>query len=192
MPDRLGHRLTCNSVDKNARAVSVLRRALATLSTDDRTTGSRARVFVNFLSDDWISDLPCVQFSKNRVFHTGIKMSPYEALLGYPARVGLKSTSLPNELLDQIKSEDDLQRLLMDEATEHEDETCQNEVPEGSLPTSDNGTVEVPESSLPTSDNGTAEVPESSLPTSDNGTAEVPESSLSGVPEPSVSSENRF
>ncbi|KAK4320320.1 hypothetical protein Pmani_008826 [Petrolisthes manimaculis] len=52
-----------------------------------------------------------VQFQKNSSHHAGIKRSPYSALFGKEARVGLTTSSLPREILDNLESEHDLARL---------------------------------------------------------------------------------
>src|ERR1051325_6187702 len=57
---------------------------------------------------DWPVGLKFVQFSKNSSFHSGNKQSPYMALFGSDPRVGLRSTALPNEILERMVSEDDL------------------------------------------------------------------------------------
>ena len=49
-----------------------------------------------------------VQFQKNSSYHSGIKCSPYAALFGCDARIGLTSSSIPNELISTVNSEADL------------------------------------------------------------------------------------
>ena len=49
-------------------------------------------------TNKWSVGLKFVQFQKNRAFHSGIGRSPYEALFGCPAKVGLNSSSIPKEL----------------------------------------------------------------------------------------------
>jgi len=56
-------------------------------------------------SSDWPVGLKFVQFSKNISHHA---QSPYEALFGVKARIGLRSSSLPDEILGRMASEDDL------------------------------------------------------------------------------------
>ncbi|XP_070188954.1 KRAB-A domain-containing protein 2-like [Littorina saxatilis] len=62
-------------------------------------------------SQDWVAGIKFVQFHKNSAYHSGIKRSPYSALFGNEARVGLTSSTLPREILDNLESEDDLARL---------------------------------------------------------------------------------
>ena len=53
-----------------------------------------------------------VQFQKNTSAHRGIGMSPYEALFGNKAKVGLHGSQLPKELLKTLATEEDLISLL--------------------------------------------------------------------------------
>lgn len=62
----------------------------------------------------WAEKLWEIQFCKNRAFHAGIKRSPYEAIFGTKAKVGLTSSSLPDEILGRIESEEDLEEALRD------------------------------------------------------------------------------
>jgi len=49
---------------------------------------------------------------KNKSFHAGIKMSPYEALFGCHPKVGLDVLSLPDALLKTLRTGDDLERVV--------------------------------------------------------------------------------
>ena len=44
----------------------------------------------------------------NRRFHEDIKRSPYEAMFGSPAKVGLATSKLPNDILNVIEKEEEL------------------------------------------------------------------------------------
>ena len=59
-------------------------------------------------STDWPTGLRFVQFQKNNSYHSGIKPSPFKALFGRDAQVGLLSASFPSEFLERLVSEDDL------------------------------------------------------------------------------------
>ena len=48
---------------------------------------------------------------KNRCFHQGIQQSPYEALFGCKAKVGLNTSNLPRETLDNLVTEEDLENI---------------------------------------------------------------------------------
>ncbi|XP_068213388.1 KRAB-A domain-containing protein 2-like [Palaemon carinicauda] len=57
---------------------------------------------------DWAVGLRFLQFQNNSSYHSGIKQSPYKALFGVDARVGLRSTALPEEVLKTMITEEDL------------------------------------------------------------------------------------
>ena len=59
-------------------------------------------------SKDWPNDLRFVQFQKNSSYHSGIKQSPYMALFGTELRIGLRSNTLPLEVLKYMESEEQL------------------------------------------------------------------------------------
>ncbi|XP_060874829.1 KRAB-A domain-containing protein 2-like [Metopolophium dirhodum] len=57
-------------------------------------------------SSDWPSGLKFIQFRKNRAFHSGIGRSPYEAMFGCSARLGVASIVLPMDEIDCLQSEE--------------------------------------------------------------------------------------
>ena len=63
-------------------------------------------------STDWPRGIKFVQFSKNSAYHAGIKRSPNVAMFGVNARIGLTKTSLPQEIISSLQSEQDLVTLL--------------------------------------------------------------------------------
>ncbi|XP_030750998.1 KRAB-A domain-containing protein 2-like [Sitophilus oryzae] len=69
-------------------------------------------MLVTWLADQhttkWSERLRFVQSNKNR---SGIMKSPYEAMFGAPQKIGLKDSSLPEELLSNIETEEELQKL---------------------------------------------------------------------------------
>lgn len=77
-------------------------------------------------STKWSEGLRYVQFMKNRAYHSGIKQSPYKALFGMEPRVGLSTSSLPQEIINDIQDEDDLRQAIDDDCnfnpTEHSDD----------------------------------------------------------------------
>lgn len=79
-------------------------------------------------STKWSEGLRYVQFMKNRALHSGIKQSPYKAMFGIEPRVGLKTTSLPAESIENINDEEDLLKLVEQEVTNQEDENTNNQV----------------------------------------------------------------
>ena len=72
-------------------------------------------MLVAWLADNqstaWPSGLKFVQFQKNSSFHSGINQSPYECLFGMKPQCGLRSTPLPDDVLQTVITEDDLARL---------------------------------------------------------------------------------
>ena len=69
-------------------------------------------MLISWLSDNDTNDQPMglkfVQFQKNTSYHSGIKQSPSKALFDVEARVGLRSTALPEEVLKTMVTEEDL------------------------------------------------------------------------------------
>ncbi|XP_076061581.1 uncharacterized protein LOC143037330 [Oratosquilla oratoria] len=59
-------------------------------------------------SQDWPTGIKFVQFQKNSALHSGIKCSPYSAMFGCEARVGLTTSSLPMEVIARMETEEDL------------------------------------------------------------------------------------
>ncbi|XP_031352272.1 KRAB-A domain-containing protein 2-like [Photinus pyralis] len=60
----------------------------------------------------WSEGLRFIQFAKNRAYHSGIKCSPYEAMFGVSAKIGLKTSSPPNDVLKIISTEEGLEELV--------------------------------------------------------------------------------
>ena len=71
----------------------------------------------------WTTGVKYVQFMKNSSHHTGIGMSPFKAMFGVEAKVGVRPSTLPNEVIDMIETEQDLLRTCQPEDTsaEHRD-----------------------------------------------------------------------
>jgi hypothetical protein len=59
-------------------------------------------------SSDWAMGLKFVQFMKNSSHHSAIKQTPYKALFGCEPRVGLRSSNLPVEVIQNMMTEEDL------------------------------------------------------------------------------------
>lgn len=59
-------------------------------------------------TQNWATGLKFVQFQKNNSHHSGIKCTPFAALLGSDVKVGLSSSPLPEEVLQRLKTEEDL------------------------------------------------------------------------------------
>lgn len=62
--------------------------------------------------NNWSESLGFVQFMKNRALHPGIKRSFYTAIFGQPARIGLTSSILARDVIQNINTEEDLEKIL--------------------------------------------------------------------------------
>jgi hypothetical protein len=60
----------------------------------------------------WSEGLRFVQFMKNRSYHSGIRRSPYEAVFGQPVKLGLKTSKIPEDILPNLRTEEDLESAL--------------------------------------------------------------------------------
>ena len=84
----------------------------------ERANGDIKDMLVAWLADnntqDWTIGIKFVQFQKNSAHHSGIKCSPYSAMFGCEARVGLTSLSLPTEVINTLENEDDLAMIFDD------------------------------------------------------------------------------
>ncbi|XP_064086259.1 KRAB-A domain-containing protein 2-like [Macrobrachium nipponense] len=72
----------------------------------------------------WSQGLRFVQWKKNTRFHSGIGRTPYEAMYGQKARLGVDATSVPEEVLDSMQTEEQLPEALgvVNEVTDTEEE----------------------------------------------------------------------
>ncbi|XP_076030430.1 uncharacterized protein LOC143018733 [Oratosquilla oratoria] len=73
---------------------------------------------------DWTVGLKFVQLRKNKTkknkkpsYHSGIKRSPFAALFGSDAKVGLTTSALPHDVIHRLQSEDDLLSVITDKTT---------------------------------------------------------------------------
>ncbi|GFS60703.1 KRAB-A domain-containing protein 2 [Trichonephila clavipes] len=63
-------------------------------------------------SDRWSEGLHFVHFMKNRAHPSGIKRTPYEALFGCKPKVGLSTSFLPEYVLKDINTEEQLEKII--------------------------------------------------------------------------------
>ena len=49
---------------------------------------------------------------KNRAFHEGIKCSPYKAMFGQPMKVGLMTSNLSDDAIDDIFAEEESEKII--------------------------------------------------------------------------------
>ncbi|GFN78384.1 integrase core domain protein [Plakobranchus ocellatus] len=59
-----------------------------------------------------------VQLMKNRAFHSGIKRTPYEALFGCKAKVGITKSYLPEMFYTMLKQRKSIQTAKEQEETD--------------------------------------------------------------------------
>ncbi|XP_070208806.1 KRAB-A domain-containing protein 2-like [Littorina saxatilis] len=82
----------------------------------ERANGDIKDMLTAWMSDHqttrWSLGLKFVQFMKNRAYHSGLKRSPYRAMFGVEPRVGLSSTWLPEALIDEMQTEEDLRERV--------------------------------------------------------------------------------
>ncbi|XP_076057193.1 uncharacterized protein LOC143034707 [Oratosquilla oratoria] len=82
----------------------------------ERANADIKDLLVTWMSDsnrqDWTVGLKFVQQQKNCAHYAGIDRTPYKAMFGEDPKVGLTSSSLPPEILERLKSEDDLLAVL--------------------------------------------------------------------------------
>ena len=83
----------------------------------------------------WGDGLRFIQVMKNRAYHEGIKCSPYEAMFGQPMKVGLKTSNLPDDAIDDIFAEEELEKIISgQDGDEQNDPTEDPTVEENDLP----------------------------------------------------------
>ena len=63
-------------------------------------------------SINWSYALPMVMFKKNNKFHRGLKLSPFKAVFGWDAFLGLDELNLPQEEVEKITTAKQLFNLL--------------------------------------------------------------------------------
>ena len=72
---------------------------------------------------------------KSRAYHKGIKCLPYEAMFGQPVKVGLKTLNLPDDAIDDIFAEEELEKIISgQDGDEQNDPTEDPTVEENDLP----------------------------------------------------------
>ncbi|XP_063287869.1 SCAN domain-containing protein 3-like [Pelobates fuscus] len=57
----------------------------------------------------WTPGLKFIQMMKNKTYHPCIQKSPYEAMFGCKPKMGLMSSSLPKDVIENLKTEEDLE-----------------------------------------------------------------------------------
>ena len=91
----------------------------------ERANADIKDIFAAWLSDnntqDWSLGLRLFQNQKNSAYHAGIKCTPYSAMFGCEAKVGLITTSLPQEIIEHLETEADLLSVLGQPSTPPEE-----------------------------------------------------------------------
>lgn len=67
-------------------------------------------------STQWSEGLRFCQYHKNNSLHSGIKQSPFEALFGRRAKLGLAGSALPTSVVEKLFSEEDVEKITRDVA----------------------------------------------------------------------------
>ena len=85
-------------------------------------------MLVAWMSDNstktWSERLRFKQSKKNRVLHSAIKTSPYEAMFGTAQRIGLGDSPLTEDMYSSTETEEELEQLLnagMDNGQDNEE-----------------------------------------------------------------------
>ena len=83
----------------------------------------------------WGDGLRFIQVMKNRAYHKGIKCSPYEAMFGRPTKVGLKTSNLPDDAIDDIFAEEVLEKIIFGQDGDEQNDPMEDPtVEENDLP----------------------------------------------------------
>ena len=82
----------------------------------ERSNGDIQGILGSWMRDNnstkWSFALPMVMFTKNNKFHRGLKLSPYKAVFGWDAFLGLDSLNLPQAEVEKITTVKELYNLL--------------------------------------------------------------------------------
>ena len=82
----------------------------------ERSDGDIQGILGSWMRDNnstkWSLALPMVIFTKNNKFHRGVKLSPYKAVFGWDAFLGLDSLNLPQAEVEKITTVKELYNLL--------------------------------------------------------------------------------
>lgn len=57
---------------------------------------------------------------KNRAYHAGIKRAPYVTMFGTDAKLGLSSSSIPEQIAKALETEEDLEEIVNSLPTQEE------------------------------------------------------------------------
>ena len=83
----------------------------------------------------WGDGLRFILVMKNRAYHEGTKCLPYEVMFGQPMKVVLKTSNLPDNEIDDIFAEEELEKIISgQDGDEQNDPTEDPTVKENDLP----------------------------------------------------------
>jgi len=68
---------------------------------------------------DWTVGIKFEQFQKNLAHHSGINCSPYSAMFGCEAKIGLTFSALHTEVIATMQNEDDLVAALTSSSSQN-------------------------------------------------------------------------
>ncbi|CAC5393701.1 unnamed protein product [Mytilus coruscus] len=89
----------------------------------ERANADIKEMLISWMNDNdtqqWSEGLRFVQFQKNRSYHRAIDQSPYHTLFGSDPKIGLSSSSLPKELLPNLETEEDLEKVFKEVSEEN-------------------------------------------------------------------------
>ncbi|KAK4321405.1 hypothetical protein Pmani_007775 [Petrolisthes manimaculis] len=73
----------------------------------------------------WSNGLRFVQWQKNTRFHSGIGRTPYEAMYGEKAHLGISAVNIPEEIMEGMETEEQLaEALCLVNEEDHNVERC--------------------------------------------------------------------
>ena len=83
----------------------------------------------------WGDGLRFILVMKNSAYHESIKCSPYQAMFGQPMKVGLKTSNLPDNAIDDIFAKEKLEKIISgQDRDEQNDPTEDPTIEENNLP----------------------------------------------------------
>ncbi|XP_052806687.1 KRAB-A domain-containing protein 2-like [Mya arenaria] len=155
----------------------------------ERANGDIKDMLVAWMADNetqnWATGIKFVQFQKNSAHHSGIKCSPYSAMFGCEARVGLTSSALPTEVIYRMESEDDLLAAFSCSTPHTQEADIIQVISSSTTPSHETDSITALSNS-PASSHETDSIPaSSSSPTSPHETDSIP-ADLSSQTQPSV------
>ncbi|CAH1986524.1 unnamed protein product [Acanthoscelides obtectus] len=99
-------------------------------------TAERANQDIQNMLMTWMDDEKCrrwsegvrfVQLMENRTYHDGIKQAPYAAMFGHYIKVGLSTSAFPKEAIENLRTEEELEKVVEEFGVGEELQEKQNE-----------------------------------------------------------------